>query len=281
MTSSKKITKLLMAGLLGLFVSSNVLSADITHTLRNNSEEKATTGNYFELGLGIAAGVGPSLTEDNDGWAAAYLVINGSYNWNGLFIEKYGESGDPILLGYNAYESDNWSLDLVMGPKFGGLHSDEADDKFQLLDDRNSSTMFGGRLTGYLGDNVVQFSLKHDISGNSHGTSASALLGRNWQVRNWNFHGLVGLQFFDSRINDYYVGISENEALRSQYTEYSPGSNINFTAEAGVTYPITENWVFRSTARFRTLSDADMDSPIFETTRSTAMSLGTSLTYVF
>ena len=278
MTTSQHLPQSIIGGLLALFVSTSVFSADITHALRNNTPDKATTENYFELGLGAAIGRAPSLTDDDDKWAGGYLVINGSYNWNGLFIEKYGESGDPLLLGYNAYESENWSLDIIMGPKFGGLHFD---DKFEDLDDRNSSTMFGGRLTGYLGDNVVQFSLKHDISGNSHGTSASALLGRNWQVRNWNFHSLIGLQFFDSRINDYYLGINEDEASRSQFTQYSPGSNFNATAEIGVTYPITEDWVFRSTARFSSVSDADMDSPIFETTRSTRASLRTSITYVF
>lgn len=278
MTTSQNLPKSIIGGLLALFVSTSVFSADITHALRNNTQDKATTENYFELGLGAAIGRAPSLTDDDDKWAGGYLVINGSYNWNGLFIEKYGESGDPLLLGYNAYESEKWSLDIIMGPKFGGLHFD---DKFEDLDDRNSSTMFGGRLTGYLGDNVVQFSLKHDISGNSHGTSASALLGRNWQIRNWNFHSLIGLQFFDSRINDYYIGINEDEASRSQITQYSPGSNFNATAEIGVTYPITEDWVFRSTARFSTVSDADMDSPIFETTRSTRTSLRTSITYVF
>jgi outer membrane protein len=264
--------------LAGASLSSPSFANDIAHTIRNSTEDNSTTENYFELGVGLAVGVSPSLTNDDDKWAGASLIINGSYSWNGVFIEKYGESSDPIILGYKAYENENWSLDIVMGPKFGGLHSHK---KFEQLNDRNSSTMFGGRLTGTLGDNIVQFSLKHDISGNSHGTSASALVGRNWQVRNWNLHGLVGLSFFDSRINDYYYGINEDEASRTQFTEYRPGSNVNFSSEAGVTYPITENWVFRSTARFGTVSDADTDSPIFETSRSTAMSLRTSLTYVF
>jgi len=278
MTSSYSLPKSIIASLLGMIVSTSALSADIAHKLRNNTQDKTATENYFELGLGVGIGAAPSLTDDDDKWAGASWIINGSYNWNGLFIEKYGESSDPLLLGYNAYEGENWSLDVVMGPKFGGLHFN---DKFKELDDRNSSNMFGARLTGYLGDNVVQLSLKHDISGNSHGTLASALVGRNWQVRNWNFHSLVGVQFFDSRINDYYYGINEAEAQRTQFTKYDPGSNFNATAEVGVTYPLTENWVFRSTARFKTVSDTDMKSPIFETTRSNAISLSTSLTYVF
>ncbi len=251
---------------------------DISHQLRDSAGEQTATENYFELGLGLATGVAPSLTEKDDKWAGGYAVVNGSYTWNKVFIEMYGESGEGLLLGYNAFESENWSLDFVVGPKFRGL---DFDDKFDDLDDRNISAMLGGRLTGYLGDNVVQFTLKHDISGNSEGTLASALVGRNWQVRNWNFHGLVGVHFFDSNINNYYYGVSEAEASRTQFTEYSAGSNVNFSAEAGVTYPIAEDWVFRSTARFSTVSDEDINSPLFETTRSTSISLRTSVSYVF
>jgi len=258
--------------------SSTNVAADISQQLRDSSAEKSTAENYFELGVGIATGVAPSLTDDDDQFTSGYVVLNGSYTWNNFFIEQYGESDDGLLLGYNAYESENWSLDVVVGPKFRGL---DFDDKFDALDDRNISAMFGGRLTGYLGENVLQFTLKHDISGNSKGTMASALIGRNWQVRNWNFHGLAGVYYYDSNINDYYYGVSEAEAARSQFTEYHPSANVNFAAEAGVTYPITEDWVFRSTARFSTVSDADMDSPLFETRRSTKMSLSTSISYVF
>ncbi len=258
--------------------SSVSIANDISHTLRNSADENATTENYFELGLGVIAGVGPNLTEDNDQFASGYLIVNGNYTWNNLFIENYGESGEGLLLGYNAFDSSNWSLDLVVGPQFRGLGFD---DKFDDLDDRDPSIMFGGRLTGYVEDNVLQFTLKHDIGGKSKGLLASAIVGRNWQYRNWNYHGMVGVQYFDANINDYYYGVTADEAARSEFTEYHPGSNFNLTAEVGVTYPISENWVFRSTARFNTVSDEDMDSPLFETTRSTRMSLSTSVSYVF
>jgi hypothetical protein len=34
--------------------------------------------------------------------------------------------------------------------------------------------MLSARLIDYLGENVVQFSLKHDVNGNSHGTSVNS-----------------------------------------------------------------------------------------------------------
>ena len=264
----------------GASFSSISSASDISYTLRNATEDKAVTENYLELGFELAIGRAPSLTYDADAFSSNVIFINGSYNWNGLFIEAYDDSGSPLLLGYNAYESKNWSLDFLVGPQFGYLTLID-DDKFDELDDRNINAMFGGRLTGYMGDNVVQFTLKHDISGHSQGTLASALIGRNWQVRNWNFHGLAGIQFYDSRYNDYYWGVNEAEASRTQFTEYSPGSNFDLTAEVGVTYPISESLVFRSTARFSTVSDAIMDSPLLESTRSTVMFLSTSISYVF
>ena len=279
-TKKTRTSTLLLASIIlsSATFSSASLANDISYQLRHAPEANSTMENYFELGLGVGTGIAPNLTDDEQTWTNGYLVVNGSYTWNNVFLEMYGESGDGLLLGYNAFASDNWSLDVVVGPQFQGL---DFDDKFNGLDDRDPSAMFGGRLTGYVGDKVLQFTLKHDIAGNSKGMLATALVGRHWQVRNWNFHGLVGLQYFDSNINEYYLGVTEAEAARTTFTPYQPGSNINYTAEVGVTYPVSENWVFRSTARFSTVSDADMNSPLFATTRSTRASLSASLSYVF
>lgn len=281
-TMNITLNKITIAALTVLSTSftSNLFAADISHSLRNTQQDN-TTENYFELGLGLATGAGPTVEEDKDNeWAGGFLIVNGSYNWRGFFIEKFGESTDPLVLGYNAYSSDNWSFDIVLAPKGRGIQGGE-NDRFHDLDDRDSATMFGGRLTGYIDDNIVQFSVKHNVGSSHNGTTASALIGRNWQVRNWNFHGMTGVQFFDAKLNDYYLGISAEEAARTDFNEYSPGSNFNLTAEVGVTYPITEDWVFRSTARFAQFLGDKTDSPIFVDKRDNAMSLSTSISYVF
>ena len=261
-----------------LATSNFALSAAISHSLRNQSPDQHTTENYFELGVGLAAGKGPSLTKEDGNWQGAYLVINGSYTWNDFFIEKFGESRDPFVLGYNAYTNDDWSFDIVIGPKYSGLPDDN---RFDGLDARSASTMFGLRATGYIDDYTVQFSVKHDISGNDTGFEASALVGRNWQYRNWNFHGMVGLQYHNANFNEYYLGISEAEAERTQFDYYKPEDSIYATVEAGVTYPVSENWVFRATTWARTVSDEATDSPLFINKRSNALGLSTSISYVF
>lgn len=279
MNSTYKKILVTAVTLLSVTLSSASIAADIAHAIRNNTQDNTTTENYFEIGIGAAMGVAPKLASSEEQWKGRSLFINGSYNWNGLFIEKYGESSDPFVIGYNAYNSDNWSFDVVVGSKYGG--GAFTNKRFDGLDERKGSTMFGGRLTGYFGDNIFQFSAKHDISGNTNGFAASAVAGRNWQLRNWNFHGMLGLYYYNSSMNQYYYGVSAEEAARTEFTEYKPGGNVNFTAEVGVTYPITEDWVFRATARARTVSDEDMDSPLFMTSRSSAMALSTSISYVF
>ena len=128
---------------------------------------------------------------------------------------------------------------------------------------------------------TVQFSLKHDISGNDTGLEASALLGRSWQYRNWNFHGMVGLQYNNANFNEYYYGISEDEAERTSFDYYKPSDSLYGSVEVGVTYPISENWVFRATARGRTVSDESTDSPLFTNKRSSILGVSTSISYVF
>lgn len=255
-------------------------AADISQALRSNTQEGAQAEDYFELGLAAGAYIGPSLTDEDGKDIGGGLVVNGSYNWNNFFIDVFGESRDPVVLGYNAYAADNWSVDLIVAPLFAGFDED-TDDRFIGLDKRSSTVMAGARLTGYWQDNIFQLTVKHDVSGKNSGTSLSALVGRNWQYRNWNFHGMVGLAFSDSRINDYYIGITEEEATRTEYNAYEAGSSYSVSSEIGVTYPITEDWVYRATLRLGSDLNDISDSPLFINDRSYWSSFNTSISYVF
>ncbi|MGJ8678846.1 MipA/OmpV family protein [Paraglaciecola sp.] len=277
----KNLTKQLVLALITLGTATTGLAADISHSLRNNTEINSEPENYFELGLSAHAGKGASLTkEDDDDYSGLGVVINGSYNWNGFFVDLYGESQTPFVLGYNAYHSKSWSFDLLLTPIGNGLGED-LDDRFIGLEDRKVSIMAGGRATGYFAGNTIQLSVRHDIAGKSKGTSASALVGRNWQYRNWNFHGMLGLNYNDSKFVDYYLGVSQEEAARTNFEAFEGEDKLGFTAEAGVTYPISEDWVFRATTRYGSVIGDDDKSPLFINDRSDAMSVSTSISYVF
>lgn len=266
----------------GVIFSSTSFANDITHSVRSDTEHAGSTENYLEIGIMYAAGNGPSFGTEGD-WTDSSLIINGSYSWNNIFIENYSESGHGLVVGYNAFANDDWSLDFTATTDWGQKNFDNNGRYTEINHDEDiDELMIGGRLTGYLGNNIVQFAINQDATGEHNGTTVSALIGRSWQLRNWNFHGIAGVEYASAKLNDYYIGISpERAANYSQLETYEAGDSVSFSSEFGVTYPISEDWVFRATARIATIPDEITDSPYYVNKDSVATSMRTSLSYVF
>lgn len=273
------ITKLSLVAIVLVAFSSFTHSADIAHTLRANTQDNNDPDNFIEIGLGASLGVGSSLTDQNAKGLGLFINLSSSYNWNGFFIDLGSETAEPLVIGYNLHNSDKWSFDLVLGTTEGGV-SEDTDDRFIGIMKRQSSTMVGARLTGYFGKNILQVSLKRDVRGISDGTVATALLGRNWQYRNWNFHGLIGLNISDSKFNDYYLGVSEEESVLTGIESYDGKASIHFSSSVGVTYPLSENWIYRADISVSS-NFGQNDSTLFEKRRNFDSGISTSINYVF
>jgi len=273
------VKKITAAVLLSIAILPSAYSADIARSLRNNTLENTEPDNFFEIGVGAGAYVGSSMSEADGKDAGLGVNLSASYNWKGFFIDVFAETGEPVVIGYNAYNNDVWSFDLVTGTTGDGV-SEDTDDRFIGINKRESSSMFGGRLTGYFGQNILQVSLKHDVKGRSKGTVASALLGRNWQYRNWNFHGLMGLYLSDAKFNDYYLGVTEEESAATGLETYDGKASLTFNSSLGVTYPISENWIYRATVGFGS-NFGQNDTSLFQKRRNFNASIGTSISYVF
>jgi hypothetical protein len=73
-----RLSELLLASIILTSVSFSGASAasDISHKLRQSSEANSATENYFELGLGIATGISPNLTDDEQTWTSGYVGEN-------------------------------------------------------------------------------------------------------------------------------------------------------------------------------------------------------------
>ncbi len=278
--------------LIGIFCTSLSTHAnDISQVLRNNGND--TDGGYFELGVGVYTKNSPSMVNEESWDTNFYTSISGSYQWHGIFIEAYGESMDPLTFGYNAINYQSWSFDIVIGPRHDYIDPLEIDalgnfigpvqeERLSGIEERNVDMLFGGRFTYYFDENVLQLQAKTDVAKDSHGGNLISLLfGRNWQLRNWNFHGLFGIEYRDKKIANYYVGVSEEEAQNSKFDQYNTGSSFTYTTEVGLTYPLTEDWVFRSTAKYVHFPSELINSPLFIKSQSGDTELSTSISYVF
>jgi outer membrane scaffolding protein for murein synthesis (MipA/OmpV family) len=273
------IKQMSLGAILSGTFSSFAYSADIARELRSNADKNSVPENFFEIGINAGMGIGSSLTEEDGKETGFGINVSGSYNWNDFFIAVGMETSEPLSIGYNAYKSENWSFDLMLGATGGGISKD-TDDRFIGITKRQSSTMLGGRLTGYFGQNILQVSIKHDARGRSKGTVASALLGRNWQVNDWNFHGLAGLTLADAKFNDYYLGVSDAEAAITDFEAYDGKASVSFNSSVGVTYPISESWEFRATAHAGSNFGYN-DSPLFSKKRDFYTGISSSISYEF
>ncbi|MDP5212620.1 MipA/OmpV family protein [Pseudoalteromonas tunicata] len=274
------VKKTIGATFLFALFTSCAYAADFARSLISNTDENSTPENFFELGVGTTAYVG-SLFNDQDGKEyEAGITFTGSYNWQNFFFDIANKASDPVLLGYTVYNQHNWSFDVIFTGPGSGLRRDENDINVEGINDRDNNSMLGGRLTGYVGENIVQLMLKHDVSRKNDGTIASALIGQNWQVRNINFHGLIGLSFRDAKHNDYYYGVTEQEATDSGFSPYRGKSSLNLDSSVGLTYPISQNWVLRAEA-FAGSNFGNTKSPLFSKARHFYTVIGCSIRYVF
>jgi outer membrane scaffolding protein for murein synthesis (MipA/OmpV family) len=273
------ISPLSLAALIivGSSVSGACVANDITYDVRNKVSKLENTENYFEIGVMHTVRDESTFSSKKGRHSNTSLFINGNYHWNDLFIESYSENGHGAVVGYNAFKNDDWSFDLIATTDWW-KHSFEHNGRYS-----NDTSVFtvGGRLSGYLGDNMLQFTVNQDATGDHNGTTVSALIGRNWQYENWNLHGLFGAEYASAKINDYYVGISEEQAASTRFDAYEAGASLSFSGEVGATYTFAEDWEFRATVRAATRDDELINSPKFKHMDNLATSVRTSISYVF
>lgn len=235
------------------------IAYDVRKVEANRSNEN---GGLLELGAGLAYIDIPilGLIEDQSKEVRLALLINGSYQKNGFFIEAFSDSYSGLNIGYNAFNSENWSVDII-GSQQNGEISADIDDEITGLRDRDGDFTVGIRASGYFGQGLAQFELLQDIDSHE-GLIANMSLGSNWQVRNWNFFAILSARYQSDDMVNYYFGISEDEAANTRFTQYQAGSGIFYTGEIGFMYPLNEKWVMQFDTFYGALPSAIADSPL-------------------
>lgn len=233
----------ILCALYSLGASAGEIARDIR--IGNGGDYTQQDGGYADIGFGIQANSGPMIKGDEDGDIGLAVNLNMGYQWHGFFVEALSDSEKGLVFGYNALNTPNWSLDVVLGPEHDEITEEEYKDLAPLRD-RKFDLTAGVRATGYYGNNILQLQLRNEILTNRHnGHSASLTAGRSWQIRNANLHALVGYHYASQEVVDYYVGVRSEEAS-SEFPQYTAGATNTFSSELGLTYPINETWILRS-----------------------------------
>ncbi|MPY22642.1 MipA/OmpV family protein [Shewanella psychropiezotolerans] len=280
--------RIIRAILLTLMIIPGVSAAsDIASSVSGGVEDRLADGGYFELGVSVYGVNKVDIRQIDHQSVEPSLLISGMYQYKGLFVEMIHQSQDGINLGFNFWNSENWSLDLLLANLQSSRSRPEGVDPSMLDEaDRNAYLMSedswyvgaGFRATRYWGDRYVfQYRLVSDYY-DGQGISSTARLGTSWQVRNWNFHALGSIEYSSATLNRHFFSVSDEEATEL-FPEYQPGSSFSYGMELGVAYPLSESFVFRAMYRLNVLSNEVTDSPFNQT--GYVSFFNASISYVF
>jgi outer membrane protein len=266
-----------------VLVSCSAAAGDLSSDVRKGaSGPDSGDGGYFEVGAGLGAYTSPLLgapegNKKNEVHPELFLDINARYQYRGFFAELFSQSLEQFTLGYNFYNGADWSVDWVGLTQHDEMSAEESRD-FRGLKRRRADYMSGPRITVYLDNYIVQLHGLLDISDTHHGELYSIKLARHWQYRNWTIHGILGATYRSRQITDYYFSVKESEAS-AKFPVYSAPSAISYVGELGVTFPLSEKWVFRSFIRHIDIGSEAVKSPLILSDHGDT--IASAISYVF
>jgi outer membrane protein len=234
-----------------------------------SEEEQNNNGGFMELSSTVAAF--QSRFVDAPQHIGALLNIRLNYQWNGFFIEDKGLNSLGLPgLGYNFYNDPAWSFDVYFNEIYGEMASDDADalgneqDGLKGIHRRGADERIGLRATYYFDETSVVRMLAAPFSARGgQGMHLAAWYGKTWQRQNINFHTIFSAQYDGSKTLNYYYGVADNE-VSDKFPAYRAGSGITLSAELGLTYALTKDWVLESSVKLIHLPNSIYHSPLIE-----------------
>lgn len=231
-------------------------------TFAQETANQNNDGGFLKVGYGYKHETSPYQSAVKGG----SLFVNGRYQWNGLFVEAFygaNERNEGLSIGYNFYNTEHWNFDINTVQAHDDINWVIGDGDKVIVQDYENTDMLGLRATGFYDQTTLQFLVAPYSFNSSYddGIYASAWLGQSWQLKNWEFHASLGLEYRSEEIMDYYYAIS-NEQATEHLTAYDPSAGIDATAQFSLSYPISQHVVFESYLKYTDYSSGVDDSPI-------------------
>lgn len=285
------VVSLLASVAVSIAIQHNAYSADIALDVNDQEARQATqNGGFLELGFGFSGGrrVFHQLdeTESEDYQLGVDIVLSAGYRYKRFFFEATEGGFDGLNAGFTLLSTDRWTIDALLANLDGTITVDsdeppppetEAERNKAILERDSLHISAGARVTGYFGDNIVQFRLVSDWYDNN-GISGSARIGRQWQVGNWNLQAIGGVRYNSQDFSQYLYGVSDEEQS-ARFPAFNTGDTWIPEAELGLRVPIAKDWVYSSRLRFRQYPESITDSPLIANNSDVIFS--TALFYVF
>jgi outer membrane scaffolding protein for murein synthesis (MipA/OmpV family) len=223
--------------------------------------------NNYALGLAVTTSQSPYAGDGDSTWAYPYLSSfrNAAFTDDWLLIND----GD---LGARWVSDNGWVLGAVGRLNTGGFGNTESEE-LQGLEERQWTVELGPMI-GWRGWPLhLEYKLYMDVFNRADGLKGEFTLSFPTE-HSWGYLvPYVKLVRQDSDYNNYYYGVSADEALPSR-EEYTAGASNNFVAQFRAGYAISERWLLTGYIASEWLGSSIQDSPIVDEEQLWSFNLG-------
>ncbi|MFC0180329.1 MipA/OmpV family protein [Thorsellia kenyensis] len=248
----KKNTLLSLFAVSGLMVIGSVQANDVT------------------LGLGVGYSTQPYLGVSNDVIPLPVIKFeNDQFFFNttkaGYFLWNDGQQKVNVNISYHPQS-------------FKGRDSDNVN--MRALDRRRETAMvgIGYDVTGVFGKLAADVS--GDVLNRSNGIIADANYSYPITHDLLTLAPIAGIKWNSDKYNDYYYGVSANEANRTpDFKAYKSNSGVSPYMGAGLNFKMTDNWNAFGMAQHTFFNKQIKDSPMISSSGQTLV--GGGLSYSF
>ncbi|MDO5641360.1 MAG: MipA/OmpV family protein [Paracoccus sp. (in: a-proteobacteria)] len=220
-------------------------------------------GQSVSVDIGLGAGVRPSYPGSDETKVVPWLILRNFKNGSGGTQEAQGFS---------------------FGPSFNLIDRREAGDHDRLngMDDI-SRAYEGGLRLGYTHGPATAYATMRKGFGGHHGVTGE--VGAKYRIDATDrFTFWAGLEagYGNDRFNDTYFGVTADEAARTDYAAFAPGSGFNSAAATlEGRFSLTDNTALLGQLRLgRIIGDA-ADSPVVADKSQNSVRLGIVRTLTF
>ncbi|AHG20383.2 hypothetical protein Z042_12640 [Chania multitudinisentens RB-25] len=192
--------------------------------------------------------------------------------------ERFFISGQGA--GIHMFNTDTHSVDFTVSYSSLSFKPSDSDDlAMKKLDKRRATAMAGVEYQYHAGWGTVSGEVATDILGYSNGVVIDVGYQYSFQFGKWQWVPSAGIKWQSRSFNDYYFGINQQEAQRSNLHEYQAKSDISSYLSLSSYYAINDNWQLFLSGHYEQMSDAVKDSPMTE--RAYSLSVATGFLYKF
>ena len=223
----------------------------------------ATAG---DLKLGVATSVDFSAYKGGKNDISVWPIID--YKNDFLYV-------DGTEAGVYLYQTDRHEIAITAYHNHQSFHPKDSDDEqMKKLKARHSTMMAGINYTYQNSWGAIDTQFTADTLNQNKGYSADLAYVGAIQKKRVTVAPRVGLLWHSNQYNNYYYGVSEQEARQTGFNQYQSKQGLKPYLELNINYQVSPKWDLFFSGRYEQLSHTIKNSPIVDKSNTSSIQLG-------